>query len=214
MFASRGARVTAVDPNASRFVVGRSVAERHGLDVRFLKDRMEALDLPDAAFDVAVMNNTLCYVVEPAERVTALREAARIVRSGAWIVTRNPNAWFPVDHFAGLPVVPLLPPGPANRIAARKGRKAPEVRLTSPLRARASSRRPGSRTSSRRAQTAGRVPACWRPSSALPPLHGTLFGGGQALTNGRPRCRSDVRWVSITHKNETPAHDMCLSSRY
>ncbi len=59
VFAARGASVLAVDPNDSRFEVGRRVAREHGLEVTWAQASMEDLDVGEAAFDVAIMNNSL-----------------------------------------------------------------------------------------------------------------------------------------------------------
>lgn len=135
--AAQGARVTGVDPHEPRLAVGSSVAERHGLDARFVQGRMQDLGaLADTHFDVAVQNNSYCYIVERDERRDALAETLRVLRPGGWLVTRNPNRWHPVDQFTRLPLLPLLRPGLADSLATRFGRSRSRVRLTSPLAAR------------------------------------------------------------------------------
>ena len=62
-FAARGATVIGIDPIGSRLEVGRAVAAEHGLRAEFETGRMEALELDDASFDLAVQNNSLCYIV-------------------------------------------------------------------------------------------------------------------------------------------------------
>lgn len=141
--ASRGARVTALDPNAQRFEVGRSVATQHGLDLDFVAGRMERLALPDQTFDLAVQNNSLCYLIDPAQRHAALQETRRILRPGGALISRNPNRWHPLDQFTGRPLLHLLPPAAAVAAARRTGRQRSLVRLTSPLSARRELRRAG-----------------------------------------------------------------------
>jgi SAM-dependent methyltransferase len=135
-FATLGARVTAVDVDAERFEVCRAVAERHGLAVETVRCRMERLDLQDARFDAAVQNNSLCYIVGAEPRAAALAETLRVLRPGGTLVTRDLNRWHPVDRFTGLPLVHLLSPDRAVRVAGRLGRARSSVRVTSPLRAR------------------------------------------------------------------------------
>lgn len=135
-FAARGAEVTAVDPNESRFEVGRTVAERYGLRVAFVRDRMQDLALPDGGFDVAVLNNSLCYVVAGEQRDAALAETARVLRAHGVVVCRNPNRWHPRDQFTRLPLIQLLPVDAAAAVAGRLGRKRSAAVATSPRQAR------------------------------------------------------------------------------
>lgn len=131
-FALHGAKVTAIDPNSDRFAVGREVAERYGLQVRFRRGRIERLRLPDERFDLAVQNNSFCYVVERSMRAAGLRETLRVLRPGGWLVARNPNRWNPLDQFTSLPLVHLLPPAVATSLVTRLGHPRSRVRLLSP----------------------------------------------------------------------------------
>jgi ubiquinone/menaquinone biosynthesis C-methylase UbiE len=131
-FAAHGAEVTGIDPNEERLQIGRKVAAAHSLPVRLVRGRMEELDLPDCSFDVAVQNNSLCYVVDRARRSAALGEALRVLRPGGTLLIRNPNRWHPVDQFTGLPLVHLLPPSAAVRAAAATGRRRSLCHLKSP----------------------------------------------------------------------------------
>jgi SAM-dependent methyltransferase len=131
-FAVYGATVTGIDPHEPRLAVGRAVAERHGLHVRFRAGRMEKLDLGDASFDVAVQNNSLCYIVPRDERAAALQATLRVLRPGGWLVSRNPNRWNPIDQFTRLPLVHLLPPRQADATVRALGRRRSRVRLLSP----------------------------------------------------------------------------------
>lgn len=123
LFAFEGADVVAVDRSRERLDVAARVAGRHGLAVRALRGRMERLDLPDASFDVAVMNNSLVYVVDSGQRLRALSEARRVLAPGGVLVMRNANRLYPVDQFTGLPLIHLLPPATAVALARRLGRR-------------------------------------------------------------------------------------------
>ena len=142
-FALHGAQVTALDRNVSRFEVGTEVARRHGLSVRFVEGRMERLPLSDGEFDLAVQNNSLCYVTGRRERALALAEALRVLRPGGVLIGRNPNRWYPIDQFTGLPLVHLLPPGRAAALSARLGRERSVAVAVSPLRLRRELRHAG-----------------------------------------------------------------------
>lgn len=136
LFAAEGASVTGVDADGERFVVGEAVAREHRLDISFTRARMEALDaLPHAQFDIAVVNNSLCYLTTESLRQRALLEILRVLRPGGWVILRNPNRLTILDPFTGLPLVSLLSPHTANRVAHRLGLRRSDVQLTSGTRA-------------------------------------------------------------------------------
>jgi ubiquinone/menaquinone biosynthesis C-methylase UbiE len=136
LFACHGAQVTGIDVNPQRIAVGRAVAERMGLELRFEHALLERLPLPDEAFDVAVVNNALVYVIDREKRRTALAELRRVLRPGGRLVVREANRWHPVDQFTGLPLVHLLPPRRAVAAAGLLGRRRSLVRVSSPPQAR------------------------------------------------------------------------------
>src|SRR5262249_8618256 len=70
-FASKGAEVIGVDPNAERSQVASRIAEYLSLSATFTRGWMDDLVLPDASFDLAVLNNSLCYVVGRGDRARA-----------------------------------------------------------------------------------------------------------------------------------------------
>ncbi len=143
-FAWNGASVVGVDRNSGSLVVGADVAAEHGLDVELRRGAMERLDVPPASFDVAVMNNTLCYLLTEAERQAALGGALQALRPGGLLVLRDLNGLHPVDQFTRLPLLGLLPPARAVRVAARFGVPGrPAVRLLPPWRMARDLRRAG-----------------------------------------------------------------------
>jgi len=136
-FASLGARVTGIDVNANRLVVGREVARDQGLPVVFAAESMQSMDsVETAACDLVVVNNSYCYVIPDADRRATLSEVHRVLRRGGWTVLRNPNLWHPLDPFTRLPLVHLLPPRKAKRASQLMGRPRSMSRLTSPYGAR------------------------------------------------------------------------------
>jgi 2-polyprenyl-3-methyl-5-hydroxy-6-metoxy-1,4-benzoquinol methylase len=129
LLAARGATVVAIDPNATRFAVGRRVAEEHSLPVRWQRGSMEDMDVGREAFDVAVMNNSLCYLVPRHLRAAALSRTLQALRPGGVLVIRNPNRLHPIDQFSGLPLVGALPPRGARAVGRLVRRNRSEVRL-------------------------------------------------------------------------------------
>jgi SAM-dependent methyltransferase len=130
-FASLGADVVGLDLNGARLEVPAAICSKRGLPASFRQARMQRLPLPDDSVDVAVMNNSLCYVVGRSERQEALREAHRVLRPGGHLLVRNPNRWSPTDPFTSLPLVGLLPSPWSGRVAALCGRRRSEVTLVS-----------------------------------------------------------------------------------
>jgi SAM-dependent methyltransferase len=162
-FASQGATVTGIDPIADRLEVGRAVAAEHGLPVEFSPGRMEELDFADESFDLAIQNNSLCYITNKQDRRSALAETARVLRPGGFVVIRNPNRWHPRDQFTGLPLITLLPPHAATRLAGRLGKPRSEVRLVSPLEGKRELRRAGFTDITLAASPASRWPEFMKP---------------------------------------------------
>ena len=166
-FATQGAVVTGVDPIESRLEVGRSVAAEHDLTAEFIHGWMEHLDLRDETFDLAVQNNSLPYIVQRADRRAALAETHRVLRPGGSLVIRNANRWNPRDQFTGLPMIQLLPPGQAKRVAGLLGRPRSDVRVTSPLEATRELRHAGFVDVAHVASPASRRPALMKSFAAF-----------------------------------------------
>jgi SAM-dependent methyltransferase len=158
-FAAAGARVTAVDVNRATIQVARAVAREHGLPVSFLEGPMEGLDLPAGSQDLVVLNNSLCYVKDPAARAGVLRRVHDLLTAGGRLYSRNPNRWHPVDQFTGIPLLALLGPSAASTAASRLGRRRPDVRTTSPRAARLELRAAGFAYVVRARDPAARWPA-------------------------------------------------------
>lgn len=131
-FAAQGARVKGIDITPSRFCVGRAAAAEHDLAVELAEGRMESLAAPAEHFDVAVMNNTLCYLIDPAARRAALAGVAQALRPGGLLLIRELNRWHPLDQFTNFPLLPALKPEYASRMAQFFRKTRPNVRIVSP----------------------------------------------------------------------------------
>jgi ubiquinone/menaquinone biosynthesis C-methylase UbiE len=128
-FAARGASVTGIDPNGERLEVGIAVAREFGLDASFRRGWLEDLVLPDQSVELAVLNNSLCYVVKRSDRRRALRNVHRVLVSGGQVVLRNPSRSAPLDPFTRLPLVHQVPPAVAQRLLSRRRPPRSPVRL-------------------------------------------------------------------------------------
>jgi SAM-dependent methyltransferase len=143
VFATRGARVTALDPNAVRLTVGARVAEQHGLQITWRVGGMDTAELGEERFDIALMNNSFCYLVARSSRRAALDRALAALRPGGVLVIRNPSRFRLRDQFTGLPLVGMLPPRAARAIGRLTRRNRSDVRLLSSSAARRELRRAG-----------------------------------------------------------------------
>ena len=85
-------RVTALEPDAAFADRARAVAAEASADITVIAGTAEAIPLPDAAVDAAVVALVLCSVVSVD---TVLRELARVVRPGGQVRflehVRSPN---------------------------------------------------------------------------------------------------------------------------
>lgn len=135
-FAHVGADVVGLDVNGDRLGVPISVCREHGLTAKFGQAAMQDLPLADDSFDVAIMNNSLCYIVDRDERCAALREARRILRPGGYLLIRNPNRLSPLDPFTSMPLIGALSEPWPRRFAGMVGRKRSRVKLVSVPRGR------------------------------------------------------------------------------
>jgi 2-polyprenyl-3-methyl-5-hydroxy-6-metoxy-1,4-benzoquinol methylase len=143
VFATRGAQVTALDPNSDRLEVGARVAAEHGLGIAWRVGEMGTTPLGREEFEVVIMNNSFCYVVELSARRAALQNVWRALAPGGVLVIRSPNRVRLQDQFTRLPLVGLLPPAGAATLSRALGRNRSHVRLLSNVAARRELRRAG-----------------------------------------------------------------------
>jgi ubiquinone/menaquinone biosynthesis C-methylase UbiE len=131
VLAARGAQVTALDPNGARLEVGQRVATEFGLGLRWIVDGMETVNLDEQRFDIVLVNNSLCYLVEPTRRKQALERTLKALRPGGLLVIRNPKRFWLRDPFTRLPLLAILPPAAAGAVSRFVGLDRPCVRLLS-----------------------------------------------------------------------------------
>jgi SAM-dependent methyltransferase len=129
VFASRGARVTALDPNEPRLRVGERVGGEYQLGVSWLVGGMDATDFGQERFDVAVMNNSFCYLVPHEQRRNALEHTLRALRPGGVLVMREPKRLRLRDQFTRIPLLGLLPPEAAQRLTRTLNINRSHVRM-------------------------------------------------------------------------------------
>jgi SAM-dependent methyltransferase len=142
-FASLGANVVGIDVNGARLDVPEAVCAAHGLSARFAQAPMQRLPLQSASVDIAIMNNSLCYLTDRGDRNDVLSEARRVLRPGGHLLIRNPNRFALVDPFTALPLLGVLPQRWQGWFAASLGRPRSEVLLLSIAAARRELKRAG-----------------------------------------------------------------------
>jgi ubiquinone/menaquinone biosynthesis C-methylase UbiE len=143
VFATRGARVTALDPNEPRLRVGARISDEYELGVEWIVGRMDEVDFGDHRFDVAVMNNSFCYIVDVDQRRAALAQTLRALRPGGVLVIRDPKRLRLRDQFTRMPLIGLLPQAWARRVARMVRLNRSNVRLQWGRAARRELRRAG-----------------------------------------------------------------------
>jgi SAM-dependent methyltransferase len=132
LFATEGATVVGIDVQHDRLEIGGQIARAHGLEVDLRTGRLERPQVTHASFDVALVNNSFCYVLAADARQRTLEEAYRALRPGGVIIVRDPNRLHPRDNFTGLPLVGMLSPRVAGAVSRALGRRRSEVRLRTP----------------------------------------------------------------------------------
>jgi SAM-dependent methyltransferase len=141
--AARRASVVGVDPNVERTRVGAELASRFGLRAAFQAGTLQEPGLAPGSFDLVVVNNAFCYVIDRDARAQALASVLDALAPGGWLVLRDPNRAHPRDVFTGLPLVHRLPPRAAASLLERAGVHRSRVRVTTPRAARRELRRAG-----------------------------------------------------------------------
>jgi 2-polyprenyl-3-methyl-5-hydroxy-6-metoxy-1,4-benzoquinol methylase len=91
-------RVLGLDLSPEPLAEARAAAERVGVDVSFQVGDVYVLEAPDESFDVVHAHQVLQHLTDP---IAALREMARVCRSGGVIAVRDVDyaatTWFPAD---------------------------------------------------------------------------------------------------------------------
>jgi 2-polyprenyl-3-methyl-5-hydroxy-6-metoxy-1,4-benzoquinol methylase len=141
--AARRARVVGIDPNVERMQVAARLASRFGLDAGFHAGTLQRPAVDAASFDLAIVNNALCYIVDKKARGVALASVSKVLVDGGWLVLRDPNRSHPRDVFTGLPLVHRLPPTAAAGLLGAAGVHRSRVRVTTPRAVRRELRRAG-----------------------------------------------------------------------
>ena len=109
-FGRAGALAYGVDIEADRAKLAQSLA------ARIVAGSVEALPFADQTFDVVFSHEVIEHVGDDA---AAIREAARTIRPGGYVVVYAPNRWYPFEthgiewrgayHFGNYPLVNYLP---------------------------------------------------------------------------------------------------------
>lgn len=112
--------------------------EKLGLSARltFLQSDMRALHpVGDEPFNLVIVNNALIYLPTRKDMRVALREFARVMAPGGFLLIYHANRWTTRDPFSKDPVVHLLPRPAAEAVSRVTGwrHNHGRVRLVSPI---------------------------------------------------------------------------------
>jgi SAM-dependent methyltransferase len=115
--------VTAVELRPEFAALAGEVAARTGLDrVDYRVGDMRSLDaLPDAAFDVVVVNNAFIYLTSRRDMERAVAELRRVTAPGGRVCFFHANVWQLREPFTHAPLVHLLPAGVADPVSRLTG---------------------------------------------------------------------------------------------
>ena len=91
-FASRGARVTALDISEQMVSVANRLAEKHGVQINAKTMMVENMDLPDNRYDFVFGNGVLHHL----NRTHAYREIHRVLKPGGKAIFIEPLCYNPV----------------------------------------------------------------------------------------------------------------------
>jgi ubiquinone/menaquinone biosynthesis C-methylase UbiE len=109
-----GGSVTGLDKSEAMLEIARQKADKEGLKIEFIQGDIEALELPDASFDVVVSNFGL-GTTEPARSLASIR---RVLRSPD-PASGKPGGRFALTHWG-----PTSPPAEAFYDLMRRRRVA------------------------------------------------------------------------------------------
>lgn len=101
-----GAAVTALDYNAAYCAITAVRGDQLGLAMPVMRAAGEALPLPSASYDIVTAWDVLEHVQQPDEM---LREIARVLRPGGWVLLTAINRFAFRDPHYHLPLINYLP---------------------------------------------------------------------------------------------------------
>lgn len=116
--------VTAVEMRPEFAALARRVAAQAGLgdSVAYEVGDMRSLDgIPDAGFDLVVVNNSFIYLTSREDMERAAAELCRVTAPGGHVCFFHANSWQAREPFTRDPLVHLLPAGAAERVSRLTG---------------------------------------------------------------------------------------------
>jgi ubiquinone/menaquinone biosynthesis C-methylase UbiE len=116
--------VTAVEMRPEFAALAKRVAAQTGLGdgVAFEVGDMRTLEgMPDAGFDLVVVNNSFIYLTSRSDMELAVAALRRVTAPGGHVCFFHANSWQAREPFSRDPLVHLLPAGAAERVSRLTG---------------------------------------------------------------------------------------------
>ncbi len=132
-----GAKINGFDVSESYLALGNGLLERNPeLQEHVSFERHDYLEepLPESAFDVVLLNNTLHYIVGRRNQMKAMRNIYQSMKPGGRLFTFQPNRWHPIESFTKMPFVHWLPRQIGTAWSRRRGKRSMmDLHYISPL---------------------------------------------------------------------------------
>jgi SAM-dependent methyltransferase len=132
-----GAKINGFDVSEPYLALGNGLLDRNPElreHVSFDRHDYLAEPLPESAFDVVLLNNTLHYIVGRGNQMKAMRNIYQSLKPGGRLFTFQPNRWYPVESFTKLPFVHWLPRRIGTRWTRSLGKRTMmDLQYISPL---------------------------------------------------------------------------------
>jgi SAM-dependent methyltransferase len=121
-----GAKINGFDAFEAYLDLGKDFLDRNPeLHEKVTLGRHDYLaePLPEATYDVVLLNNTLLYILGRGNQIKAMRNVYRSLKPGGRVFTFQANRWFPLEPFTKMPIVHWVPRRLGTLLTQRVGKR-------------------------------------------------------------------------------------------